>query len=150
MATLVELENAMVAHFLANAGVAAKLSKRFQKIASAEWILARETFMETRSPRTGLWADYRRAGQMVARLKGGRESKFLARFEIRAFGQTVEDAEALLETLIAVLGAGFDGLWGTIPIKNAHWDFADQTSDYDETVGQAFATIGLIVPYRSS
>lgn len=149
MATLVDLETAMVAHFLANAGVAGKISKRFQKIACAEWILAREAFAETNSPRTGMWADYRRAGQMVVRRKGGRESKFLARFEVRTFGQTVEEAEALLEIFIAVLGEGFDGMWGAVKINNAHWDFADQTSDYDETVGQAFATIGLVVPYRS-
>ena len=151
VATLVDLENAMVAHFLANGVVAAKISKRFYKIACKEWILAREDFLAERSPRTGQWADYRRAGQLVTRLKGGRESQLkFAGFEIRTFGQVVEDAEALQELFIAVLGQGFDGVWGTVPIKNARWDYADATSDYDETIGQAYASIGLLVPYRSS
>ena len=154
MATLVDVENGMVDKFLADADVAAKIGRRFYKVACREWILTLEDFVQERSPRTGMWADYRRAGVTLNRLKGGLESRLrFASFEIRCYGQVMENAEALLEDFIDVIGASFAGTWGnqtSVTIKNAHWDYSQMASDYDETFKQAWASCVLMVPYLAS
>lgn len=153
---LVDVENAMVHKFLSNGDVASRIQRRFYKTACREWIVALESVLQERSPRLGQWADYRRSGQVVQRLLNLTESRVrYAAFEIRTFGQVIEEAEALQNVFIAVIGAGFSGTLGSSPsvtevsVKNMIWNYETQTSDYDETFKQAYASIGLVIPYRA-
>lgn len=154
MATIVDVETGMTEYFMANAAVVARIGRRFYKVACKEWILTLENIQQERSPRTGQWADYRRSGRQVNRMKGGLESKLhFASFEIRAYGQVMEDAEALMEALTDVIGASYAGTWGTlvpVTIKNAHWQYDQDASDYDDAFRQAYASRTLLVPFRTS
>lgn len=152
---LVDVEEALVFTFLNNSEVKRRVGNRFYKLACQEWIKTRESLQSESFSRLAFWADYRRLGTDVRRLLNGKESKLrYAAFEVRTWGQTMEDAESLQETFLLVLGEGVATTWAPRPdlsvvVQNAHWLYDTQDSDYDDTTKQAYAGIGLLIPYRS-
>lgn len=150
--TLEDVEEAMVFTFLNNQDVHQRIGTRFYKIVSKEWALAHQKGEE--GFRAALYADYRRAGTEVRGLLGGKSKLRYALYEVRTWGLTVEDAESLQETFIAVVGEGLSAVWTPRPdlsvtVSNVHWIYDGRVSEYEEAAKRAYASIGLMVPYRS-
>lgn len=152
MATLADVENGFVEKFLANAAVTARIGRKFYKVACKEWIASLESVNQERPVRLGEWCDYRRSGQTIRALKAPtyESNAAFATWEIRCYSYLMDNAEALLDLVMDVIGTGFVGTLGDVSVRKAHWLYENMASDYDETFKQAWASVGLSVRYLRS
>ena len=143
----------MEAYFLAQASLTNLIEQRFWKVGDPSFIALYESLNQEPAASQGQFITYRHAGTRVDRLLGSAETKLrFAGVEMRCYARYASDAEALRDTLLAVIGMGFVGTWTgsstpAVTIKNAHWSPEGEETDFDETFKMSFATALLLVPY---
>lgn len=149
--TLTDMYSGMSAAFLANGSLTAEIESRFWELGDPMFIAAFESLAEQPATSHGKFVVYRDAGETLNRLKSGYESRLrFARVEMDCFGKYPSDARSLRELVLAVVGMGYSGTWGTVTIKNAHWDTAAQSMDFNESFRMSVASCVLVVPYLNN
>ena len=149
--TLSDMFAGMAEYFLANPLLADEIGDRFWEVGDEHMIATLETLQSEPAASHGKFVTWKDSGETVGRLKGARESRLrFARVDFSCYGRFPPDARGLRELVLAVVGMGFDGTWGTVAIKNANWDYSAQDMEFDETIKMCRADVALVVPYLNN
>lgn len=133
----------------------AKIESRFWAQGSPLLIATLESLQAEPQASHGQFIAYREVGTRSGRLVGGKEAKLrITTVEFGCFGKLDAEAKALRDLLYGVIVQGgldnFVGAWGSSPavdIRNAHWDYDGENTDFDEIRKLTAAEAQLIVPW---